>query len=260
MTKFPLKFLTITLVGLALGLSGCITSSGQYDKVVEVAPENSLLRFYGEAHRGEFPLRVAYADPWEYEEYAGFKNSDVRLEMFYVTVAAEYTSVQYPYTLSGMVDTWHHNAGKPKSWSQTVHLEAPIEEMYYKRYSLNGEQSCAGFQAEWEVPPADRLLRPSRVIFGYLCAKPGQKMSEKTIENTLVNIGVRGVTEKVRRSDPPQLASNFGEQNSISQERRAAAIAIARGGPGTSGNANFPFEFAVPYHEDSGGDEGATVN
>ena len=35
MTQFPLKFLTLPLVGLALGLSGCITSSGQYDKVVE---------------------------------------------------------------------------------------------------------------------------------------------------------------------------------------------------------------------------------
>ncbi|MEC8172094.1 MAG: hypothetical protein VX090_01810, partial [Pseudomonadota bacterium] len=122
MSKFPLKSLTLLLVGLALGFSGCTTSSGKYDKIVEVAPENSLLRFYGEAHRHISPLRVAYADPWEYEEYAGFKNSDVRLEMFYVTVAAEYTSVQYPYTLSGMVDTWHHNAGKPKSWSQTVHL------------------------------------------------------------------------------------------------------------------------------------------
>ena len=98
-----------------------------------------------------------------------------------MTVAAKYTSVQNPYTLSGMVDTWHRDADKPKSWSQTVYLEAPIEEMYYKRYSLNGEQSCAGFQAEWEVPQADRLLRSSRVIFGYLCAKPGQKMSEKTI-------------------------------------------------------------------------------
>ena len=146
-----------------------------------------------------------------------------------------------------------------ESWSQTVHLEAPIEEMYYKRYSLNGEQSCAGSQAKWEVAPADRLLRPSRVIFGYLCAKPSQKMSKKTIENTLVNIGVRGVTEKVRRSDPPQVACSFGERNLISQERRAAAIAIARGGPGTSGNANFPFGFAVPYHKDSGAGA-ATVN
>ena len=94
-----------------------------------------------------------------------------------------------------------------------------------------------GFYAQAEL---------SSVIFARSRVK---KLSEKTIENTLVNIGVRGVTEKVRRSDPPQVASNFGERNSISQERRAAAIAIARGGPGTSGNANFPFEFAVPYHE-----------
>ena len=35
MTKFPLKSLTLPLVGLALGLSGCITSSGQYDKIVK---------------------------------------------------------------------------------------------------------------------------------------------------------------------------------------------------------------------------------
>ena len=34
MTKFQLKSLTLLLVGLALGLSECINSPGQYDKVV----------------------------------------------------------------------------------------------------------------------------------------------------------------------------------------------------------------------------------
>ncbi len=34
MTKLPLKSLTLLLVGLALGLSGCINSPGQYGEVV----------------------------------------------------------------------------------------------------------------------------------------------------------------------------------------------------------------------------------
>ena len=169
MTKFPLKSLTIPLVGLALGLSGCITSSGQYDKVVEVAPENSLLRFYGERIAVNF-LAGRICRSVGIREYAGFKNSDVRLEMFYVTVAAEYTSVQYPYTLSEMVDMAPQRRQTEKL-NQTVHLEAPIEEMYYKRYSLNGDNPVRASKPNGKSAGrwADAQAELSSVIFAKPC-------------------------------------------------------------------------------------------
>jgi len=126
MALFPLRKLTIPLLGLTLALGGCAGTAGQYDKVVEIAPENSLLRFYGKAQTGIQPLRVAFADPWEYEEYAGFNGQEMRLEVFYVTKASVQTAVQYPYALRNMVETWNHNTRKSIAWGESGDVYNPI--------------------------------------------------------------------------------------------------------------------------------------
>jgi hypothetical protein len=254
MALFPLRKLTVPLLGLTLALGGCAGSAGQYDKVVELAPENSLLRFYGKAQTGIQPLRVAFADPWEYEEYAGFRGQEMRLEVFYVTKARVQTAVQYPYALRNMVGTWNHNAGKSISWGESGDVYNPISRIGYQRYTLAGNASCAGFQTEWDYPADDPDNRPGQVMFGYLCAAPGLKLSDAAIDDTLANIGIRGISERIRRNDPKQLASNFGERSQLSASSRSAALAIAKGSStSASGNVNFPFEFVVTYSV-TGGD------
>ena len=113
MKMFQLKPIAAPLVGMALVLAGCAT--GQYDKITEVSAEKSLLRLYGKAQKDIVPRRVAFADPWEYEEYAGFEGKDLRLEVFYIETVETQTSIQYTYALQRMVDTWLYNAGKTKS-------------------------------------------------------------------------------------------------------------------------------------------------
>ena len=88
-------------------------------------------------------------------------------------------------------------------------------------------------------------------MFGYLCNQYGKQLSDEVIKDTLKNIGVRGITERIRRKDAQQLAANFNEKSNLSPENISAAIAIARGTPSTAtGNQNFPFELAVTFSED----------
>lgn len=251
---FQLKSLTVPLVGITLALAGCSGSIGQYDKITEISQENSLLRFYGKAQSGLQPLRVAFADPWEYEEYAGFKGQKMRLEMFYVTKARVQTALQYPYSIKDMVGTWNHNVGKTKSWGDSGRVYNPITDIGYQRYDLAGGEACAGFQTKWDYPADDPDNRPGRVMFGYLCAAPGTKLSSNDIEDTLVNIGLRGFSERIRPTDQNRIAGNFGETSSIAPAARGNALSIAKGSPARSiGNINFPFEFVVPYSV-TGGD------
>jgi len=41
-----------------------------------------MLRIHGNAQKGVTPERIAFADPWEHEEYAGLIGNGQRLEVF----------------------------------------------------------------------------------------------------------------------------------------------------------------------------------
>lgn len=242
---FQLKPLAALIIGSTLALAGC----GQYNKLTEIGQENSLLRFYGKAHKGITPERVAYADPWEYEEYAGFTKGDIRLEMFYVTAATDRTSIEYPYSLRNMADTWRYNSGKSKTWGEGDSVKNPMTEIEYQRFTQAGE-TCASFNAGWDVISEDPSIRPSRVLFGYLCANKNANLTDEQLEDTLQNIGIRGLTEQVRKGDTLQIASGFGQKNNIPLATQNDALALAKGsgsGAQSTGNMDFPFEFAITF-------------
>jgi len=238
---------TIFKISLLVLVSGCV--DGQYRKITQIPSENSLLRFYGESQRGSSPERVAYADPWEYEEYAAFKNGKTRLELFYITARDSGSAVEYPYHLRQMVGTWHFNAGKDKVWGISDSISSPLGEIYYDRFSQDN-QSCAGFEAAWDDETVDPRIRPGKVVFGYLCADRNVRLSTEKIENTLMNIGIRGVTERIRPKDPSQITADFGEKNMLPTASINAAMRIANSNTApVSGNRDFPFEFVVGYQE-----------
>ena len=64
-------------MSLAFILAGCATG-----QITEVDHETSMLRIHGNAQKGVTPRRVAFVDPWEYEEYAGLIGNGQRLEVF----------------------------------------------------------------------------------------------------------------------------------------------------------------------------------
>ena len=78
---FRLSYIALPLMSLAFILAGC--ASGQYDKITEVDHKTSMLRVNGNAQKGVTPRRVAFADPWEYEEYAGLIGNGHVLKSLY---------------------------------------------------------------------------------------------------------------------------------------------------------------------------------
>ncbi|MDP6390047.1 MAG: hypothetical protein QF654_09160 [Alphaproteobacteria bacterium] len=255
-----LSAIAALFTGAAMLVTGCAPTGGTYDLISELSPENSLLRFYGKPLKDATPQRAVFANPWEYEEYAGFQGKEMRLEMFYIHQVGWNTVVQYPYTMRHMIDAWNYNSGQNKRWEIEEFVNGPVAEIWYQRYVLSDRnQACAGFQAEWDYDDTDLLSRPGKVFFGYLCAAPGKQLADAAIEDALTSIGIRGVTERIRKGDPAQLAMDFGDTSKISAPTRHQGLAIARGGAdGTTGSQGFPFGFVEPYTEGDGGDEPIT--
>jgi len=225
--------------------------SSKNDKIVQVGPEKALLRFYGAPFETARAQRVVFADPWEYEEYAGLEAKGMKMEVFYVSQVGDYTAVRYPYTLQNMINSWNHNAGHQMSGSEESRVDHPLTDIFYQRFTLSGpSRSCAGFQGEWDMPSDDVDHRPGKVLFGYLCAAPGKKLSLVMIENNLLNIGIRGETERFPGRKSNQITQNFGDGPGTTPAERRKALQIAQGGgKSASGHAQFPFEFVIQYFE-----------
>jgi hypothetical protein len=144
-----------------------------------------------------------------------------------------------------MVDTWNVNNGQSKVWGARKSVRAWHGEMDYQLYRLAGSgRECAGFTSEWNYQPRDPFGRPTRVLFGYVCAKPGAKLSERKVAALLGD---------TRISD--RFGSTFVPVN---PHRRVDQLALntAKGTPGSiGGNAEFPFNFGTPYFEGEAGDD-----
>lgn len=237
------------LAGLAAFLAGCATAPGIEGTASVVDGRTSMVRFYGPALKGSAVRQVAYANPWEYEEYAGVQHNGLRLELVYVEQLGDNTAVEYPFTRQAMVQQWRHNAAQSIRWGDAARVPAPYTDFWFRRYSLvERRQDCAAFDAEWDSPSLDPMIRPGKVIFGYLCAAPGVALGYGAIEQVLGGIGLRGITERVRPGDPGRLARGFGDASRTTPPERAAALALARSGfDASAGVPGFPFDFVVTF-------------
>ena len=159
-----------------------------------------MLRIHGNAQKGVTPERVAFADPWKYEEYAGLIGNGQRLEVFYVASANNQIALEYTDSPRRMINTWQYKSGKPKTWGDAHDVTNPMALIDYHRYTQTRE-SCVGFHTSWEHPYNDPDSRPGRVIFGFLSNQNGKQLSDAVIEDTPKNIGVRTITERIRRKD-----------------------------------------------------------
>ena len=97
-----------------------------------------MLRIHRNAQKGVTPERVAFADPWEYEEYAGLIGNGQRLEVFYVASANNQIALEYTYSLRRMIDTWQYSSGKPKTWGGSHDVTNPMASTDYQRYTQTG--------------------------------------------------------------------------------------------------------------------------
>lgn len=239
------RFIAILSVAAAIGLLPLAGQAGFFSASWPVATKapagEALISFKGSQLDKAAAQRVWYTGAFEHLEYAQLETKDLVVEAVYDTIIGDQTILDYPHWMESMIDTWNRNRGQSKSWGKSGRAQAWHGYIDYKLYRLQGtNQHCAGFNSEWDHSGRDSYGRPGKLFFGYMCAKPGQTLTENRVENIL-----KGVTIDKRfghRFVKP------GQTASVDQ----AAVAIASGAAGSAtGNHEFPFEFGT-HHVESG--------
>ena len=248
--------------GLAAGLwmavlGGCAVSDYQRPTIETVPPGDERIVFAADVFRDKAPERVRFTDIWQRKEYALFRGGGAQAEIIYSTTTTPVFTVvlNYEFMVDDMVETWNLNRKHTKAWDESRRVEAPLGPFFYKPYRLVGaDRACFGFATEWDHRGDDPDNRPSKVLFGYYCAKPGAPLSLDRMEDLIQTIGVRGVTERSRHTD----AARQGGAARAADARTQANAALIAQGPSPSadrGNANFPFDLAQFFAEGGEGDQ-----
>ena len=210
----------------------------------------ALISFKNSDFSAATAKRVWYTGAFEHLEYARAETPGIVLEAVYDRVIGDQTILDYHYWMAKMLDTWNHNVGQEKIFGTSNSVRAWHGTIDYQLYRLQrGSQQCAGFNSEWDLSSRDPNGRPKKVFFGYMCAKPGQPLSQTQVESIL-----KGVT----------LDNRFGHTfvkpgQRASTDEAAHALASGTGRAGT-GNHKFPFEFGTQYSGEDGDSDSSIGN
>lgn len=220
-------------------IAGCAGDLAQYPITAKKPAKEALVTFDAPAFKNAKVVRVHHLDAFEHIEYSRFETDDgLSMEAVYDTSLGVDLVLDYDYWIEKMVDTWNVNRGKSKAFGERKSVQAWHGEIEYQPYRLGGNRQCIGFSSEWDYQARDPFGRPSRVLFGYVCAKPGDTLSEQRIAKTLK--GVR-ISKRNSESFVP-----VNRKRSVDQ----IALNTAKGTTGNpNGNAKFPFNFGTPYFE-----------
>jgi len=228
----PILFAAVALVGCAAQLP-----------VTQMTPaEDVLISFNDPVLKDKATARVSHTGGFEHVEYARFEGSGLTLEAVYDVVIGDQTILDYHYTMDRMLETWNVNAGQAKRWGAEKSLRGWHGVIDYQSYTLMADnRDCAAFNAEWDLSARDPFGRPMEILFGYVCAAPGETLFGNRVEALLksVRIDRRFGHTFVR----PGMRARF--------DPAAHAIATGTARPGM-GNRRFPFNFGTTYTEGDG--------
>ncbi len=246
MTRASSRPVTRRVVGAlsiapAVLASACTQDLGPTDRIETIAPGDRRVAVTSPAFEAGRSRHVRFTGDWQQEEYAYFGRGGGRTEIIYAAVTRTPFVLNYQLVIRDAVGHWSFNRGKAMDWGETGRAGALAEPIFFHRYRLTGEgRDCFGFSAEWDYPSDDPQHRPGRVLFGYSCAPPGDRLSDERIADWVDSIRVNDPAERKPRSrqDPAE---------------RANALDLARGADGSlAGNPRFPFLFAERYNDTQG--------
>lgn len=238
----PVKAL-VAAVFAPLVLAACAGAfEAQYPIVKQEPPTQSLTRFTDPALRDAKQFHVSYLGAFEYVDYGRYETPDLVLESVYDVATSINTVLQYDYWMSRMADTWNLNNGQPKSWGKEQTVRAWHGSIEYQPYRLTAAgRDCTAFSAEWGNQALDTRGRPTRVFFGYACARPGKPLDVSKAVALIAS---------VRFSDQPvESLVPVNSRRSVDRSAFAAAQGVSGG---STGNAKFPFDFGTVYVEGDG--------
>lgn len=219
------------LVTFATALAACTTAG---NAVVNTKADQGLVLFDGGQFENVAPKRVTFVDSWQEEEYVRYDGNGTRAEIIYA-VADERDSIvlDVKLTASRSIETWRANANGSVALGEKGNVKAPLGDFQYQLYTLNGSQSCVGFQTEWDQRAGDPQLRPAKALFGYYCDKPGTTLTKDRVSDVLSDLWIKGI----RRTD----------------YRFTPRLSLASAGGSTeTGNTGFPYAMADRFVDAEG--------
>jgi hypothetical protein len=241
MSRFRFLKSLILLVIAPAALGACANGflQPQYPIAHFVAPDKGLTSYNDPLVANAKQTRVSYLGAFEYVDYVRLDARDVVLESVFDVATSIKTVLDYTYTMDRMTDSWNINQGKAKTWGKPDTLRAWHGNVDYRPYRLAGDnRNCIAFESEWAFQPLDIFGRPTRVYFGYACARPGKNISTDALARIVASVRFSG-------ESPESLVPVEGRASVD-----PAAISAAKGSPGgTTGNAKFPFNFGTVYQE-----------
>jgi hypothetical protein len=220
---------------LSVVLGGC---AAKYPITSSAPDSEALITFKDASLRDAETVRTHHLGAFEHVAYARFETKALILEAIYDTSLGDGYALQYDYWMERMIETWNAHRGQSRTWGARTTLRVWYGEMDYQPFRLADGRQCAGFNSSWDFEVRDSFGRPAKVLFGYVCAKPTVKLSEKRLADILSSVSI-----SKRRGE------SFVPIDGQQQIDRAA-FAAAKGQPGTAtGNSAFPFNFGTTVEE-----------
>jgi len=261
---------TITAVAM-LALAGCVTTSpgavppgeANLKGLRQASDGEARVVMVGPAYKDAKTLRIQFADPWEFEEYALFPAADgSQAEVIYVSAihgTNEHVALEYSKLIADTVTGWNISRGQSIDWQPAQWIATRWGGGWMQPYKLRqANRACVGFSAGWDDMQDDPRTRPSKVIFGYHCAAPGKGLAFQDAVAAVQAIGIQGVTESSPVQSAYQLAQAGAQTSAPLPRNQAVTLAVlAQGGsPGQpSGHPGFPFLMSEIYRVGGGGDD-----
>ena len=222
----------IIAVALALLLGGC---AAQFPIVKKSEPQNALIRVDDPLLRDARTTRVHYLGAFDHVAYARFETDALTLEAVYVAALGDNFVLDYGYGMNRMIDTWNAHRGRGKRWGErsavpVAHGTMPIQPFQ----TADRGPSCTAFNTQWDFRPRDGLGRPGKVLFGYICPKPGASISQARIATLLSSLSVS-----------PRAAESLVPVRPRRDIDQAAFDAVRGTSDAATGNAECPFDFGT---------------
>lgn len=224
------------------GLAACADFGARYPITSQVPPGQGMIQFADASLANARQVRVSHLGAFEHVEYARFETNDATLEAVYDVAVNDNLVLEYNYWMSRMTDTWNANRGQAKTWGPVQNVMAWHGKIAFQPYRLTATgRDCAAFTSDWDYQPRDSFGRPSRVFFGYLCAKPGRQLTDQGVASLLGSVAFP--------ASPVTSLVPVNGHRSVDQ----VAFDAAKGTAGSAtGNENFPFNFGRPIFDPGG--------
>jgi hypothetical protein len=245
MPQFHKSGTTFVVIVASLALSACAGMlEPRYPITARIPSDKSLIHFKDPLLADPKQVHISHLDAYEHVEYARYETDDIDMEAVYDVSLGIHMVLEYPYWMTRMAETWNANKGQAISWGPERNVMAWHGRIDYEPYRMTtAGRDCAAFSSEWDNQPRDSFGRPSRVFFGYICAKTGKSLSEASVAALLKSVTFD--------QSPVESLVPVNAHASVDQ----VAFNTAKGLPGSdTGNAEFPFYFGRSYWEGDGGE------